>query len=349
VSAARGQRRQELLRTAFADLLGLADVDTVGSALSSTTDATLAVALQVAVRAVAAGAGLEALPLRFAVIAMGRLGGAEVGYGSDADVLFVFEDTGADPATATRLATEVATRLRTLLAAPSSPDPPLAVDADLRPEGRNGALVRSLESYRQYYARWSSAWEAQALLRARFVAGDAGLGARFIEMIDPVRYPAGGVALADLVEIRRLKGRVDSERLPRGADPTTHTKLGRGGLADIEWTVQLLQLTAGAAVPGLRTPRTLAALAAAEEAGLLDPDQATALTTAWRFATRVRNAIMLVRDKPADQLPASGTELVAVARVLGYRPGTDPGQLVDDYRRAARRARRVVEQVFYGP
>ena len=347
VAAARGQRRQELLRTAFADLLGLSDVETTCRALSNTTDATLQVALQVAGRAVAAQAGLAELPLRFAVIAMGRLGGAEVGYGSDADVLFVFEQEG-EPELANRLAAELAGRFRALLAAPSSTDPPLSVDADLRPEGRNGPLVRSLESYRQYYARWSSAWEAQALLRARFVAGDAELGARFVALIDPVRYPQDGLRPADLVEIRRLKGRVDSERLPRGADPTTHVKLGRGGLADVEWTVQLLQLGHGAAVPGLRTPRTLDALAAAEAAGLLRADQVAALVASWRFATRIRNALMLVRDKPADQLPTLGTELVAVSRVLGYPPGGDPGQLVDDYRRTGRRARRVVEQVFYG-
>jgi glutamate-ammonia-ligase adenylyltransferase len=168
-------------------------------------------------------------------------------------------------------------------------------------------------------------------------------------MIDPVRYPDGGVAAADLVEIRRLKGRIDSERLPRGADPTTHTKLGRGGLADIEWTIQLLQLDHGHAVPGLRTTRTLDALAAAAAADLLTGKQAETLEIAWRLATRVRNAIMLVRDKPGDQLPTLGAELVAVARVLGYPLGSDPGQLVDDYRRASRRARKVVETVFYGP
>ena len=187
------------------------------------------------------------------------------------------------------------------------------------------------------------------MLRARYVAGDAGLGERFVAMIDPVRYPEGGVAPADLTEIRRLKGRVDSERLPRGADPTTHVKLGRGGLTDIEWTIQLLQLEHGAEVPALRTPRTVDALEAAKDAGLLSEADVSALGTAWRFATRIRNALMLVRDKPSDQLPTLGTELVAVGRVLGYRPGSDPGQLVDDYRRAARRARRVVEKVFYGP
>jgi glutamate-ammonia-ligase adenylyltransferase len=347
VQAIRALRRQELLRTAFADLLRMCDVEQVGTALSDTTDATLQAVLDVALRAVAASSGLDPLPTRFAIIAMGRLGGAEVGYGSDADVLFVHEGDGADDQLASRLANDVARKLRELLSAPSSTDPPFHVDADLRPEGRDGPLSRSLASYGSYYARWSSAWEAQALLRARPIAGDTDLGARFVALIDPVRYPDGGVAPDDRIEIRRLKGRVDSERLPRGADPTTHTKLGRGGLADIEWTVQLLQLDHGHAVPGLRTTQTLPALDAAAAAGLLSAEQRDVLATAWRFATRARNAIMLVRDKAGDQLPASGTELVAMARVLGYRAGTDPGQVVDDYRRAARRARRVVESVFY--
>jgi glutamate-ammonia-ligase adenylyltransferase len=206
-----------------------------------------------------------------------------------------------------------------------------------------------LRSYERYYARWSSAWEAQALLRARFAAGDAELGARFVEMIDSVRYPAGGLSAADQIEIRRLKARVDTERLPRGADPTTHTKLGRGGLTDIEWTIQYLQLAHGHAVPGLRTPRTLDALAAAAKEGLVTQQQADALATAWRTATHVRNALMLVYDKAEDQLPHQGVLLVAVGRAMGYPAGFDPGQLVDDYRRAARRARRVVEEIFYAP
>ena len=354
VTAVRAVRRQELLRTAFADLLEVSEVGQVCAALSATTEATLEAALQVATRAVLDRRHLDELPIRFAVIAMGRLGGAEVGYGSDADVMFVHDSFGDEPGTAdaelaSNVARDIAGELRALLGAPASSDPPLVVDADLRPEGRNGPLVRTLAAYARYYGRWSSPWEAQALLRARPVAGDVELGRLFVQMIDPVRYPAGGMSAADLLEIRRLKGRIDSERLPRGADPTTHTKLGRGGLADIEWTVQLLQLGHGAEVPGLRTTRTLDALAAAARADLLDGDQAELLGTAWRFATRVRNAIMLVRDKPGDQLPDMGAELVAVARVLGYPLGSDPGRLVDDYRRAGRRARKVVEDVFYGP
>ncbi len=356
VAVVRGIRRHELLRIAFADLLGFTDVEQVCEAISATTEATLEVALQVAVRAVSSERGFDVLPLRFALIAMGRLGGAETGYGSDADVMFVFEPLGgvAGPDGAadldlSKIAQLIAVRVRALLSAPSSTDPPLGVDADLRPEGRNGPLVRSLASYAHYYQRWSSSWEAQALLRARFAAGDAGLGARFVELIDPIRYPAAGLRAADVLEIRRLKGRVDAERLPRGADPTTHTKLGRGGLADIEWTIQLLQLRHGARVAALRTTRTLDALRAAVEDGLLQQAQADILIAAWRHATRLRNAIMLARDKAEDQIPVSGTSLVAVGRALGYPAGFDPGRVVDDYRRAARRARRVVEDVFYGP
>jgi glutamate-ammonia-ligase adenylyltransferase len=349
VAVVRGLRRFELLRIAFADLLGRLTISEAGAALSRVTDATLGAALDVAERSVARELGVTELPVTFAVIAMGRLGGGEVGYGSDADVMFVYEP--AEPArpdeSAARIAQRIAERLRGLLAAPST-DPPLVVDANLRPEGRNGPLVRSLASYAGYYQRWSSPWEAQALLRARFAVGDVGLGERFIALIDTVRFPADGIGPEDLAEIRRLKSRVEIERLPRGADPSTHLKLGRGGLADIEWTVQLLQLAHGHRIAALRTPRTLAALAAAADAGLLGPDDAEALAEAWRLAGHARNAVMLVRDKADDQLPSQGLALVGVGRALGYPAGFDPGQLVDDYRRVARRARRVVERVFYG-
>jgi glutamate-ammonia-ligase adenylyltransferase len=345
----RSVRRFELLRIAFAHLLGLIGDSEVRIALTELADATLGAALTVARRTVARDLDVRPdLDVSFAVIAMGRLGGQELGYGSDADALFVFEaHSGLAEAEAARRAHAVAERLRSMLAAPST-DPPLTLDAGLRPEGRNGPLVRSLESYAEYYARWSSVWEAQALLRARFCVGDPELGERFTDLIEPIRYPVGGLSAAGVLEIRRIKGRVDAERLPRGADPHTHTKLGRGGLADVEWTVQLLQLQFADEVPGLRNPATLPALWAAAEAGKIARDQASALEAAWRLASRVRDAVMLVRDKADDQLPTQGRVLAAVGRVLGYQPGFDPGQVVDDYWRAARRARRVVESVFYG-
>jgi glutamate-ammonia-ligase adenylyltransferase len=207
-------------------------------------------------------------------------------------------------------------------------------------------LVRTLESYRAYYAKWSAVWEAQALLRAEAVVGDRELCGRFVELVDTLRFPADGLSPADVREVRRIKARVDKERLPRGADPSTHLKLGRGGLSDIEWTAQLLQMQHGAAVPGLRTTRTLDALRAAVAADLLSEDDAAVLVDAWRLVSRVRNAMTLVRGKASDQLPRDVRELGAVASVLGYQAAVSD-ELVNDYLRRTRRARAVVERVFW--
>lgn len=354
VAAARGVRRRELFRTAAGDLIGAygtEDVaqqepaealDRVGDALTDLNAATLAGALRAAVRQQWG----DELPTRFAVIGVGRFGGHEMGYGSDADVLFVHEPRdGVSEHEAGKAAFAVATEMRRLLQLPTS-DPPLLIDADLRPEGKSGALARSLNSYAAYYDRWSVVWESQALLRAEFVAGDAGLGERFIELIDPLRYPRGGPGEDAEREIRRLKARMEGERLPRGADPTTHAKLGRGGLTDVEWTVQLTQLRHAAELPALRTTRTRVALAAAREAGLIDSDDAEVLDEAWVLASRVRNAVMLVRGRPGDTFPSESRELGAVGRYLGYEPG-HVGEMLDDYRRVTRRARAVVDRLFY--
>jgi glutamate-ammonia-ligase adenylyltransferase len=346
----RGLRRQELLRIASADLLGRLDVVRLGHALTDVALATLQAGLDVALRAYALDNGIaeDDVPMDLAVIGMGRLGGGEMGFGSDADVLFVHRPRpGADDGKATAAANAVAHTLQRLLGEPA-PDPAFEVDADLRPEGRQGALVRSLSSFREYYQRWVSVWEVQALLRAAPVAGDQDLGADFVALIDPIRYPADGLTAEQIAEIRRIKARVERERLPRGADPATHTKLGRGGLADVEWTVQLLQLLHAAEDKTLRVTPTTDALNALRDAGHLDGEQADALRAAWELATRARNGIFLVRGRPSDQLPRPGAELVGVARACGYGPDMDAGQFLDDYRRTTRHARAVVEQVFYG-
>ena len=341
----RAVRRRELLRIAAADLSGLLDVEQVGAALTDLTRATLEAALTVAIRGVEFDRG-EELPTRMAIVSMGRLGGHETSYGSDADVMFVHEPLpGADGQDASRAAQAVANELRRLLAAPGS-DPALEVDADLRPEGKQGPLVRTLESYSAYYSKWSAVWEAQALLRADAVIGDRRLARRFLELVDPLRYPAEGLSPDDVREVRRIKARVDKERLPRGADPATHLKLGRGGLADIEWTTQLLQMRHGADVPGLRTTRTAEALRAAAEAELIAEEDAATLVDSWRRVSRLRNAITLVHGKGSDQLPRDVRELGAVASVLGYQTA-ETDALVNDYLRCTRRARAVVERVFW--
>ncbi|MER6172153.1 bifunctional [glutamine synthetase] adenylyltransferase/[glutamine synthetase]-adenylyl-L-tyrosine phosphorylase [Streptosporangium sp. NPDC001681] len=345
VAAVRGLRRRELLRTAVADLAGLIDIEEVGQTLSGLNDVTIQAALDAAIDKVEMERRTP-LGTRFAVIAMGRLGGIESSYGSDADVMFVHSPLeGTAEREATEMAFEVANELRRLLALPA-PDPPLLIDPGLRPEGKAGPLVRTLASYAAYYERWSSPWESQALLRARFSAGDAELGVGLLHLADPLRYPPEGISEAAVLEIRRLKARMEAERLPRGTDPALHTKLGPGGLSDVEWVAQLIQLRHAGRLPALRTTRTLEALGAAVAEGLLAEADEAMLAEAWRFASRIRDAIVVVRGRASDTIPVDARERMLIARALGYPPdGTE--DFVDDYRRATRRARRVVERVFY--
>jgi [glutamine synthetase] adenylyltransferase / [glutamine synthetase]-adenylyl-L-tyrosine phosphorylase len=337
-------RRRELLRTAAADLLGLSGIEDTGVALTNVTRVTIAATLAAVVAEAERTGG--PLPTRLAVVAMGRFGGREMGYASDADVLFVHQPLpGADDETATRSAHGVAETLRALLSKPG-PEQPLLLDAGLRPEGRQGPLVRTLASYRAYYRRWSVPWEAQALLRAEVGAGDADVGAGFTAMADQIRYPDGGIDQAAAREIRRIKARMEAERMPRGIEPALHLKMGPGGLADVEWVAQLLQLRHAWTVPELRTTQTLAALAAASKAGLIAPADADTLAAAWLLASRIRDAVVLARGRAADTLPTSPADLAVVARILGYPP--DGAQDLDqDWRRSARQARAVMERLFY--
>ncbi len=344
IRAIRRIRRRELSRIGIGDVLDLYSVVDAIRALSDITEATLAGALSASIKAVEAERG--PLPTRMAIVLMGRLGGRESGYGSDADVMFVHDPLpDADDSAAASAATAVATNLRTMLSA-AGDDPPLDVDADLRPDGRNGPLVRSFAAYRSYYEKFSAVWESQALLRARASIGDPDLCERFTTLIDPLRWPDDGLDEKQIREIRRIKGRVESERLPRGANPNTHLKLGRGGLADVEWTVQLLQLRHAHAVPELRTTSTLGALHAAVEAELVSAEDAADLETAWRLVTRIRNAVVLMRSKPAESMVEQVDDRAGVASLLGY--GVDDSErMVDDYLRATRHARAVVERVFW--
>jgi len=338
--AVRALRRRELLRAAMASILGAVTIRELSDALTTITEVTI----QATVRAVRR----EVVPeedadLDFAVIGMGRFGGAEIGFGSDADVLYVYRPEGVDPDRAQKLAERMVAELRK-----QSEDHrlPLELDADLRPEGRNGPIVRSLDAYREYYRRWSLSWEAQALLRARGVAGSAKLIAAFLEMADGVRYPER-LDPQELREIRRIKARVESERLPQGADPRRHLKLGPGGLSDVEWLVQIVQLQHAHAVPGLRTTSTLGALAAAVAAGIVPEEPARRLEEAWMLATRLRSANTLLTGRTSDVLPRDRRDLDGIGRILEY-PAHSATEVEEDWLRTSRRARRAFEKLFYG-
>lgn len=344
----RTARRRETLRVALAHGSGLIDVEELGRALSNVDQAAVMGAWHVARHQEVAEHGELA---RFAVIAMGRQGGAEIGYGSDLDAMYVYEPVeGVDPEAAKQQANRMASALGHLLSGSLTPpilaEHRLKIDVDLRPEGKNGPLVRSLESYADYYERWAETWERQALLRARPFAGDEEVGQKFIELIDPVRYQHG-LSDKELQEIRRVKARVEGERLPRGVNPRRHVKLGPGGLSDVEWLVQSMQLRFAKRHPGLQTTNTLEALRAGHHAGLISQEDAESLETAWKLATDVRAANMACTGRASDSFPSSRSEISAVATWIGW--GKDAGpELEEAWLRVARRSRQVFEELFYG-
>ncbi|RNE62373.1 bifunctional [glutamine synthetase] adenylyltransferase/[glutamine synthetase]-adenylyl-L-tyrosine phosphorylase [Cryobacterium tepidiphilum] len=343
-------RRREVLRLAFSAILGELTIEELGRGLSDIANVYIA-----AVLAAIRGVALESTDspghaqpapdgIEFAVIGMGRFGGEELGLGSDADVMYVFRNGSLEGEAAHSRAQAVVRELNRLT---DDPALPLDLDIGLRPEGKNGVTVRSLDSYAAYYRRWSLTWEAQALLRARGVAGDAALLRDFEALADAVRYPAA-ISEHDIREVKRIKARVENERLPQGADRTRHLKLGRGSLSDVEWFVQLLQLQHAAELPQLRTTSTLTALAEATKAGLVGEADAATLRAAWIFASRVRSAITLWTNKTSDVLPVDRLQLEGIARVLAFPPGS-ANRLDEEYLALTRRARVVFENRFYGP
>ena len=363
--AVRYLRRREILRIAMGDALNLLGVQQVCTGLATVDECTIGAALALAEREEITAkereeaAGIREIPeeepknpllTEIAVIAMGRLGGAENGFGSDADVMFVHCPVeGAGEEEAQSQANRIVNRLMQLIKQPVRPairaERPLEVDADLRPEGKQGAMVRSLDSYRAYYERWAETWEFQALLRARPIAGSEDLGRAFIELIDPYRYPREFTA-EQAQQVRRMKARVEHERMPHGADRTRQLKLGRGGLSDVEWLVQLIQLQHAHKIEGLRTTSTLDALNAAVEANLMAAEDAEVLRDAWLLATKIRGGNVLRGVRQSDLLPTLRDALEAVARWSGYTPG-NARQLEEDYLRVTRNARKVYERLFF--
>jgi glutamate-ammonia-ligase adenylyltransferase len=323
------------LRALAADLLLSGSSTSISSALAGLGDAALAAALQAA-----------APRVPFGIVAMGRLGGEELAYGSDLDVLLVYDGSGAGDAAE---ADEATASIFRLLNGTTPAERILTVDASLRPEGRQGPRARSLDAYAEYHRRRIETWERQALLRARPVAGDPDVLERFMMLASAAVWSAP-FGDDEIRAIRRMKARVERERIPAGEDPQFHLKLGKGSLSDVEWAVQLLQLT-----HGIAETNTVEAIRLLVGAGHLDPGEGAVLSEAYRFLSATRNrwhlvgnfiagAGGIVSSAGSDSLPSDREALSRLARSLG----TSPSDLREAYRRVTRRARRVVEERFYG-
>ncbi len=331
-AALRRFHAEHLLRIAVADIAGLIDEAEVGRRLSQLSDATVAAAVSAAATETGEAHGL-------CVVALGKWGGGELTYASDLDAIVVVDEPDA-----TDRASRIIERVIATLGGPITGLPSLELDLDLRPEGRKGALVRSASAYEAYWEQWVETWELQALLRARPAVGDIDRGTELVATA--ARYVFADIPDRDQ-DIRAMKARVERERIPLEEDPDFHLKLGKGSLADVEWTVQLLQMRHGRDRPAVRGPSTLRAIKALAREGILPADEAKMLAEAYRFCARVRNRQFLRSERGFDSLPSDPAEATRLARSLGY-DSSPRSALREDYRRLTRRARRVVERRFYG-
>jgi [glutamine synthetase] adenylyltransferase / [glutamine synthetase]-adenylyl-L-tyrosine phosphorylase len=270
---------------------------------------------------------------------MGKLGGRELGYSSDIDVMFVHEGEQAK-------AEELAETLLKAIGEVTPEGQAFRIDAGLRPEGKSGPLARSLEAFLEYYRRWSSPWEHLALIKARPVAGDLDLAARFVRATRDLAFPMR-MESAALTEIRHLKARMERERIPRGTEPRRQLKLGPGGLSDVEFAVQLLQMRNGGKDEGLRTTNTKEAIQVARQLELLNGEDGDQLLAGYSLLEQVRNHLFLMAARPVDVLPVKPEELEALGIAMGFQE--QPRQEVEEaYLRTTRRIRRIAEPLIYG-
>lgn len=320
-------KRRKLVEIIYRDLIGHEATPVVGAEITALGEACLE-------------AAVASLGAPLAIIAMGRFGGCELSYASDLDVFFVHGGAGAS---AFERADRAATHLLRDIGTATTEGETFHIDADLRPEGKKGMLTLSVDGYRDYYATRAEPWEIQSLLKARFVAGDPEIGAAFMELIEPIRYRSD-FPPAMAKEIRRAKLRVEKERMPRGADPEMHLKLGRGSISDVEFTVQLLQLQHGFEHSSIRTPSTHEAISALAAAEVLAADDALALGQSFELCEQIRNATALHLGGDANVFP-TGDDAASVAQLCGYESASN---LHEEYRRHTRKARSVMERSFYG-
>ncbi|MBI4637803.1 MAG: hypothetical protein HY727_15830 [Candidatus Rokubacteria bacterium] len=353
MNALRRFKYRQLLRIGARDLLGDADLGVTTDELSGLADVCLDEAWRAADAAARAQYGApvggDGAETGLAVIAMGKLGGEELNYSSDIDLMFVYGDDGETAGgPAGRLDTgdyfaRVAREVVAFLESVTDEGHAFRVDLRLRPEGRMGGVVLSLDGYRLYYAERAEPWERQALLKARVSAGDARVGARFMELARDVVYRAG-VDRRILDAIHAMKREIDRALAARGDGRETNVKLGRGGIREIEFVVQALQLLYGGDDPWLRERNTLKAIFRMTERGYLAPDLGRTLSHAYVHLRTVEHRLQILHEFQTHTLPEDPRELGLLARRLGVAGA--PGQAAAEFRRRHRAVTTAVHRAF---
>jgi glutamate-ammonia-ligase adenylyltransferase len=327
----RRWKRAELLRIGIEDVMGLVDVEQLHLEMTCLAEACLRFSLEQARNI------LKLAKFPFAVIGVGKFGGKELGYGADLDVLFIGGKGAEDQKRASALAAEVIEFMSKHTASGSL----FAIDARLRPEGASGPLAGSLQAHADYYAQRAQLWERQALTKARFVAGDVELGKKFSHMVVETIY-ARTLSDAELEEIRKMRHRIETERVDQ-KHAGLEFKTGAGGLIDVEFIVQALQLRHGHAHPQLRTAHTLAALNRLTSFGIVDEEDSSQLRRHYLFLRRIESTLRRVDNKSISRIPGDEVEQVRLAKRLGY-DGRE--EFLEAYTFATRQTRGLYERLM---
>ena len=351
LDALRRVKRAEELRIGLQDVLGQGDVIATNAALTHLAEACLGAALHMAEEDLAVRFGRPDPP-GFSIVAMGKLGGMELGYASDLDLVFVYQadgtSTGPERLSHVEYFSKLGDRVAKILTSITQEGHAYRVDTRLRPGGGKGEMAVSLAGLDAHFGRMAELWERQAYIKARPVAGDPEVGAAVLGRAHAFVYE-GPVEPELRQRIHAMRGRLEVER--GGSGRGTHVKVGAGGIVDIEFLVQYLQLMHGKQILGLRTPNTLEALRQAAEHGLLSPEAAADLADSYRFLRRVENRLRIVADLSVSTLPASPVKLEKLAKRLGYRAeGDRPGReaFLGDYAAHTGRVRAIYNTVLVG-
>ncbi|MFO0910594.1 MAG: bifunctional [glutamate--ammonia ligase]-adenylyl-L-tyrosine phosphorylase/[glutamate--ammonia-ligase] adenylyltransferase [Isosphaeraceae bacterium] len=353
-------RQRELLRIGYTDIVRDRPLEIVTLDLSSLAEACVEVACRIA-RGRAEqrhgrprGVGTERA--KFVVLALGKLGGFELNYSSDIDLVFLYDVEGQTSGPRVVSNAEFFARMGSdlvrLLADHTSMGVAYRVDMRLRPEGDQGALARSLPATLGYYETTGRTWERQALIKCRAIAGDLDLGAAFLQEITPFVYRRylGGTEIG---EIKAMKRRIEQRTVSAGT-AEVEVKTGHGGIRDVEFVVQFLQLLHGGTYPEVRHPNTLTAMARLEEMGCLTPDERAVMDDTYRFLRRLEHRLQIMFDRQTHEMPRDLEEQRILAVRMGYPPAsawedrTGPAQRFrEDYRSKTDLNRRILNHLLH--
>ncbi|HEX4132084.1 MAG TPA: bifunctional [glutamate--ammonia ligase]-adenylyl-L-tyrosine phosphorylase/[glutamate--ammonia-ligase] adenylyltransferase [Pirellulales bacterium] len=352
----RRYKRRETLRIAYGDLIRAQRLEVVTEQISYLADAIIEAAIRFARRWLEEKYGQprrsDGHASRFVALGLGKLGGVELNYSSDVDLIFLYEADGKTdgPRSITngeffdRLVREVVR----LLTEPTTLGYAYRVDLRLRPEGERGPVVHSLERAMRYYDVLGRTWERQAFVKARAVAGDLELGRRFLDYLEPWVYRRY-LGLADISGIKALKRRIE-QQAQRGGDDQRNVKTGHGGIRDIEFVIQFLQLLNGGDLAMLRTGNTLRAMAALEDCGCLTHQERQLLEEHYAFLRKIEHRLQIMFDLQTHVLPDDPAELERLAIRLGYARGPNRAALTafeQDYATTTELNRKILDHLLH--